>query len=52
MIPKECEYREKRIEHPTAGSCRIMFHCKRYNEYCVNQCGKMTVKKKKKAESK
>lgn len=37
----ECEYREIKAEHPTSGSCVYVGYCKKYKQYCVNQCKKM-----------
>lgn len=44
----ECEHIVIKVEHPTSGSCRYMGYCKKYKEYCVNQCGKNKDTKSKK----
>ncbi len=47
----ECKYALKRIEHTSSSSCRTMYHCFKFRQYCVKQC-KWKVEKGKKAESK
>ena len=33
-----CKYGVMQLEHPTSGACRHMKFCKKYNQYCFNQC--------------
>lgn len=35
-----CEYSREIIEKPTSGSCRHMWYCTKYKQYCLKQCKK------------